>query len=124
MKPLLKISNLSVNFKVRKSVFAAVKDFNLTIHENEIVGLVGESGSGKSVTAMSIMRLLPEPKAFYGTKSSILFDDHEILQADKNSLRDIRGNKISMIFFINFIIGRGRKIRCLFIVRFDVSSGH
>ena len=98
MKPLLKISNLSVNFKVRKSVFAAVKDFNLTIHENEIVGLVGESGSGKSVTAMSIMRLLPEPKAFYGTKSSILFDDHEILQADKNSLRDIRGNKISMIF--------------------------
>ena len=95
MKPLLKISNLSVNFKVRKSVFAAVKDFYLTIHENEIVGLVGESGSGKSVTAMSIMRLLPEPKAFYGTKSSILFDGHEILQADKNSLRDIRGNKIS-----------------------------
>ena len=98
MKPLLKISNLSVNFKVRQSVFAAVKDFYLTIHENEIVGLVGESGSGKSVTAMSIMRLLPEPKAFYGTKSSILFDGHEILQADKNSLRDIRGNKISMIF--------------------------
>ena len=74
MKPLLKISNLSINFKVRKSDFSAVKDLNLLIEENQIVGLVGESGSGKSVTAMSIMRLLPEPKASYGNDSSIIFD--------------------------------------------------
>ena len=74
MKPLLKISNLSINFKVRKSDFSAVKDLNLLIEENQIVGLVGESGSGKSVTAMSIMRLLPEPKASYGNYSSIVFD--------------------------------------------------
>ena len=71
MKSLLKISNLSINFKVRKSDFSAVKDLNLLIEENQIVGLVGESGSGKSVTAMSIMRLLPEPKASYGNESSI-----------------------------------------------------
>ncbi|MDB2611889.1 dipeptide ABC transporter ATP-binding protein, partial [Gammaproteobacteria bacterium] len=59
---------------------------------------VGESGSGKSVTAMSIMRLLPEPKASFGDESSIMFDGVEILNADKSSLRKIRGNKISMIF--------------------------
>ena len=98
MKPLLKISNLSINFKVRKSDFSAVKDLNLLIEENQIVGLVGESGSGKSVTAMSIMRLLPEPKASYGNESSIIFDGEEILNAEKESLRKIRGNKISMIF--------------------------
>ena len=98
MIPLLKISNLYVNFQVRKSKFSAVKNFNLLIEKNQIVGLVGESGSGKSVTAMSIMRLLQEPKASYGEKSSIKFDGEEILSANKKSLRKIRGNKISMIF--------------------------
>ena len=98
MKPLLKISNLSVYFQVRKSQFRAVKDFNLVIEENEIAGLVGESGSGKSVTAMSIMRLLPEPKASYGEQSSVEFDGQEILNSNQKSLRKIRGNKISMIF--------------------------
>ena len=98
MKPLLKISNLSINFQVRNSEFSAVKNLNLEIAENQIVGLVGESGSGKSVTALSIMRLLPEPKAYYGNESSIIFDGAEILSANQNSLRNIRGNKISMIF--------------------------
>ena len=98
MKPLLKISNLSIYFQVRKSQFCAVKDLNLVIKENEIAGLVGESGSGKSVTAMSIMRLLPEPKASYGEQSSIEFDGQEILNCNHKSLRKIRGNKISMIF--------------------------
>ena len=50
MKPLLKISNLSIYFQVRKTKFCAVNDLNLVIKENEIAGLVGESGSGKSVT--------------------------------------------------------------------------
>ena len=98
MIPLLKISNLYVNFQVRKSKFSAVRNFNLLIEKNQIVGLVGESGSGKSVTAMSIMRLLQEPRASYGEKSSIEFDGEEILSANKKSLRKIRGNKISMIF--------------------------
>ena len=85
MTPLLKISNLYVNFQVRKSKFSAVKNFNLLIEKNQIVGLVGESGSGKSVTAMSIMRLLQEPKASYGEKSSNVFDGEEILSDNKNS---------------------------------------
>ena len=98
MKPLLQISNLSVSFQVRKAEFLAVKNLNLSINENQIVGLVGESGSGKSVTALSIMRLLPEPKASYNDESSIVFDGEEILIANKTALRKIRGNKISMIF--------------------------
>ena len=98
MKPLLEISNLSISFQVRKTEFSAVNNLNLSIKENQIVGLVGESGSGKSVTAMSIMRLLPEPKASYSNESSILFDGTEILSADPTTLRKIRGNKISMIF--------------------------
>ena len=98
MKSLLQISNLSINFQVRKAEFCAVKNLDLEIKENQIAGLVGESGSGKSVTAMSIMRLLPEPKASFGDQSSIKFDGEEILSADKNTLRKIRGNKISMIF--------------------------
>ena len=98
MKSLLEISNLSISFQVRKAEFSAVKNLNLSIKENQIVGLVGESGSGKSVTAMSIMRLLPEPKASYSNESSILFDGTEILSADPTTLRKIRGNKISMIF--------------------------
>ncbi len=59
MKPLLQISNLSISFQVRKTEFSAVKNLNLSINENQIVGLVGESGVGKSVTAISIIRLLP-----------------------------------------------------------------
>ena len=98
MKPLLKISNLSIYFQVRKTKFCAVNDLNLVIKENEIAGLVGESGSGKSVTAMSIMRLLLEPKASYGEQSSIEFDGQEILNCNHKSLIKIRGNKISMIF--------------------------
>ena len=59
MNKLLSVSSLDVKFNLRDSVFHAVKNASFEISENEIVGLVGESGSGKSVTAMSLMRLLP-----------------------------------------------------------------
>ena len=98
MKPLLQISNLSINFKIRKSDFRAVKNLNLSIHENQVAGLVGESGSGKSVTAMSIMRLLPEPKAHFSPESSIVFNGLDVLKAQPKQLRELRGNEIAMIF--------------------------
>ena len=81
MEPLLEISNLSINFQVRKSEFSAVKNLNLSIKQNQIVGLVGESGSGKSVTAMSILQLLPRPQASYSQTSSIKFKGDEIIDA-------------------------------------------
>ena len=98
MKTLLKISNLSINFQVRKTEFEAVKNLNLTIEENQVAGLVGESGSGKSVTAMSIMRLLPEPKAKFSSDSSIIFNGEDVLKANPKKLRQLRGNEIAMIF--------------------------
>ena len=98
MNKLLSVSSLDVKFNLRDSVFHAVKNASFEISENEIVGLVGESGSGKSVTAMSLMRLLPEPKAEFGANSKISFRDNDVLSLPANQLRLTRGSEISMIF--------------------------
>ena len=65
MNDLLKINNLSVSFNVDNKVYQAVKNLSLNIAQGEALGIVGESGSGKSVTALSILKLLPYPKAFH-----------------------------------------------------------
>ena len=62
MSNLLEVKNLTVGFKVRDSIFTAVEDASFIINKNETMALVGESGSGKSVSAMSILQLLPEGK--------------------------------------------------------------
>ena len=71
MKNIVEVKNLSINFKVRDGSFSAVKDISFNIENNKTLALVGESGSGKSVTAMSIMQLLPMPQASYDLPSSI-----------------------------------------------------
>ena len=73
MKNIVEVKNLSINFKVRDGSFSAVKDISFNIENNKTLALVGESGSGKSVTAMSIMQLLPMPQASYDLPSSITF---------------------------------------------------
>ena len=75
----------------------AVRGVSFDINEKETVALVGESGSGKSVTALSILKLLPYPPAHHPA-GSILFKGHELLAADEKALRRVRGNDISMIF--------------------------
>ena len=95
---LVKISNLSVDFAVRDGSFRAVDGVSFDLHKNETLALVGESGSGKSVTAMSILQLLPRPQATFGSSSSIKFDGNEIIDASSADLRKIRGNIISMVF--------------------------
>ena len=95
MNKLLSVSSLDVKFNLRDSVFHAVKNASFEISENEIVGLVGESGSGKSVTAMSLMRLLPEPKAEFGANSKISFRDNDVLSLPANQLRLTRGSEIA-----------------------------
>ena len=95
MSSLLNIENLNVRFNLRYQKFHAIKDVNFKINSNEIVGLVGESGSGKSVTAMSIMRLLPEPKASFDKNSKIIFDGEEILSANKKSLKTREVQKLA-----------------------------
>lgn len=76
----------------------AVKDVSFDIHKGETVALVGESGSGKSVTAFSILKLLPYPLASHPHNSSIIFEGEEIISKPERAMRSVRGQKIGMIF--------------------------
>ena len=96
-KPLLSIRNLGVDFRQAGKVTMAVEGATFDIDRGETVALVGESGSGKSVTALSVMRLLPYPAAEHPT-GEILFKGRDMLTADEPSLRAVRGNEISIIF--------------------------
>ncbi len=92
-KPLLSIRDLAVNFHQN----TVVEGVNLDLAKGETLALVGESGSGKSVTALSILQLLPYPNASHPT-GSIRFLDQELIGASHADLRHIRGDRISMIF--------------------------
>ena len=94
---LLTIDNLSVHFRTSGGEVEAVRHASLRIHKGETVALVGESGSGKSVTALSILQLLPYPTAYH-PQGHIRFRGQELLGAGEERLRHIRGNQISMIF--------------------------
>jgi peptide/nickel transport system ATP-binding protein len=96
--PLLRVDDLKVSFRLGKQHIAeAVKGVSFTIEENSTVALVGESGSGKSVTAMSIVRLLPD-NAIVPESSRILFQGQDLLKADMSVLRALRGRDISVVF--------------------------
>jgi len=94
---LLKIDNLSVAFRQGAEETLAVDKVSFDIKKGEIVALVGESGSGKSVTALSIMKLLPYPAAFHPS-GEISFQGEALMAADNATLCRIRGNMISIIF--------------------------
>ena len=74
------------------------KEFSFTLDRGETLALVGESGSGKSVTALSILQLLPYPLAMHGAQSSIRFAGEELIGATPDALRQVRGDRIAMIF--------------------------
>ncbi|MBU0725777.1 MAG: ABC transporter ATP-binding protein [Alphaproteobacteria bacterium] len=95
--PLLAVENLSVSFVTRDRVVDAVKHVSFSIGKGETVALVGESGSGKSVSALSILQLLPYPAAQHPS-GSVRYRDVELMGQDQNALRKVRGNEISMIF--------------------------
>ena len=95
--PLLTINDLSVSFGTGDREVKAVRRASFNIGKGETVALVGESGSGKSVTALSAIQLLPYPMAHHPT-GSIQFNDEELVGADDETLRRIRGNRIGMIF--------------------------
>ncbi len=96
-KPLLDIRDLSVRFAMPAGHLDAVQDVSLHIDPGERVALVGESGSGKSVTAASILGLLPYPRASH-PGGSIDFEGEQLLGAGEGMLRRIRGDRIGMIF--------------------------
>lgn len=94
---LLEIKNLLVKFKTDDGIVTAVNGVNLSVDYGEIFGIVGESGCGKSVTAFSIMQLLPIPPAKIA-EGEILFKGENLLQKSEDEMTRYRGSKISMIF--------------------------
>ena len=95
--PILEVNDLSVAFHNKEGRFDAVKHSSFSVSKGETLALVGESGSGKSVTALSILRLLPYPVASHPS-GHILFAGEDLLSLKDEALRKIRGNKIAMIF--------------------------
>lgn len=96
MEKLLEVKDLRVNFKVHGGVVKAVRGVNFHVNKGETVAIVGESGCGKSVTAQSLMRLIPSPPA--ETSGSIMFDGKEILNMTNHQMENIRGKDMGMIF--------------------------
>jgi microcin C transport system ATP-binding protein len=94
---LLEVKNLSVNFGTGDDAVRAVRNVSFEIKRGETLAVVGESGSGKSVTALSILQLLPYPMANH-PNGSIRFQGRELVGAPPRDLLDVRGNRISMIF--------------------------
>ena len=97
MNKLLEIQNLSVSFATDEGRVPAVCDVSLSLERGQVLGLVGESGCGKSVTAMSILRLIPQPPGHIDA-GRILFHGHDLLPLPLNELRTVRGRRIAMIF--------------------------
>jgi len=96
-KTVLEVKDLQTYFKTDAGIVKAVDGVSFTIHEGETLGIVGESGSGKSVTNLSIMRLIPSPPGKI-VGGQVLFEGKDILKMTESEMRDIRGDKISMIF--------------------------
>jgi oligopeptide/dipeptide ABC transporter ATP-binding protein len=96
-QPLLSVRNLKTYFHTLEGVAKAVDDVSFNLMGGETMGLVGESGCGKSVSALSIMRLVPEPPGKI-VGGQITLEDKELLKLSQSEMRAIRGNRISMIF--------------------------
>ncbi|MFT5505660.1 MAG: oligopeptide/dipeptide ABC transporter ATP-binding protein [Gammaproteobacteria bacterium] len=95
--PLLSVSNLSIDFETETGNLRAVEDISFTVNRGEILGIVGESGCGKTVTALSLMRLLPEPTGKI-SGGQIRFKEKQIVSASADEMHKIRGAEIGIVF--------------------------
>lgn len=96
MAPVLAVENLNVGVRVGNGVIPVLEDLSFTVEQGKSMALVGESGCGKSMTALAIMRLMPD--AFVVSGGSILLDGEDVLAAPAKRLRALRGDRMSMIF--------------------------
>jgi oligopeptide transport system ATP-binding protein len=97
MEPLLQVDNLKTQFFTQDGVVKAVNGISFQLLPGETLGIVGESGCGKSITAMSVMRLIPTPPGKI-VDGQVVFQGKDILKMSDEQVRDIRGNDIAMIF--------------------------
>jgi len=112
--PLLQVKDLRTHFFTDDGVVKAVDGVSYDVQAGEIMGLVGESGCGKTVSALSILRLIPNPPGKI-ISGEILFEGEDLLKADEEDIRDIRGHRIAMIFqepmtSLNPVLTIGRQI--------------
>ena len=94
---ILKVRDLSVSFATNNGPAKVIEEVSFSMDHGQTLGLVGESGRGKSVTAMSIIRLLPSPPSRVES-GQVIFDGQDLLKLDDAAMRNIRGNRIGMIF--------------------------
>ena len=111
---VLDVQDLQTHFYTDDGVVKAVDGLNYKVRKGEFVALVGESGCGKSVSAMSVLRLVPYPPGVIAG-GQILFKGEDLLQASEERIRDIRGNRIAMVFqepttSLNPVLSIGRQI--------------
>lgn len=97
MEPILQVKDLNVSFRVRGGEVKAVRGVNFEVGKGETVAIVGESGSGKSVTAQTIMRLIPSPPSEI-KKGEVIFQGQDLLKKTNKQMEAIRGKDIGMIF--------------------------
>ena len=96
-QPLLSVRNLVTRFRTARGTLTAVDHVSFDVHAGETVAIVGESGSGKSVTALSILRLIPDPPGQIAG-GEILFEGRDLLKLSDAEIRNVRGDRIAMIF--------------------------
>src|SRR3990170_4345499 len=96
-QPLLQVKDLRTYFYTDGGIVKAVDGVSFDVEEGEILGLVGESGCGKTVTALSILRLIPTPPGRIAG-GEVWFDGRDLLRLRDREIRQVRGNKIAMIF--------------------------
>ncbi|MEM7250332.1 MAG: ABC transporter ATP-binding protein [Pseudomonadota bacterium] len=96
-EPVLELEDLTVQFHLKRGDLTAVDGVSLTVNKGETFGLVGESGSGKTVTARSIMQLIPRPPGEF-IRGRILFQGEDIIQYSEAQMRELRGSRIGMVF--------------------------
>ncbi len=114
MPKLLEVKNLKTQFFTQDGVVHAVNGISYYVNSGETVAIVGESGSGKSVGVMSLIRLIPQPPGKI-VDGEVMFDGQDLLKLSEDELRDIRGNRIAMIFqdpmtSLNPVLTIGRQI--------------
>lgn len=98
LSPLLEIKNLQISFRQENKIIPVVQDISFSLNKGELTAIVGESGSGKSITALSILKLLPQQAVVKGEIIFIPENPISILDISDQEVRSLRGNKIAMIF--------------------------